>query len=82
MTKLTVDLEDLKPLIKQAQDTKGNIEQLYNQSRIYLSIARSDSNMAETYYRNSKTQLDTIVNVLQTTYNALMELQAAEPPRS
>ncbi|OME93530.1 hypothetical protein, partial [Paenibacillus sp. FSL H7-0331] len=82
MTKLTVDLEDLKPLIKQAQDTKGNIEQLYNQSKIYLSIARSDSNMTETYYRNSKTQLDTIVNVLQTTYNALMELQAAEPPRS
>ncbi|MEK3725422.1 hypothetical protein [Paenibacillus sp. FSL H8-0034] len=74
MTKLTVDLEDLKPLIKQAQDTKGNIEQLYNQSKIYLSIARSDSNMAETYYRNSKTQLDTIVNVLQTTYNALMGL--------
>jgi hypothetical protein len=86
MTKLTLDLEYLKPLIDQAKETQRNIEQIYSGSRGYLRIANTqsgqDATQLETAYKRSIDQLGNIVSVLQTTYNAIRELQSDEGARS
>lgn len=86
MTKLTVDLDHLKPLLDQAKETQRNIEQMYKESQGYLRIANTQSGSGtiqlEAAYKRSNDQLGAIVSVLQTTYNAIRELQSDEPSRS
>jgi hypothetical protein len=86
MTKLTVDLDHLKPLLDQAKETQRNIEQMYKESQGYLRIANTQSGSGtiqlEAAYKRSNDQLGAIVSVLQTTYNAIRELQSDGPSRS